>query len=315
MRARRGVALLAAMALLVLISGTALELVATAKPRRLAVAGVVDRAELTAVATGGLEHARAQLSQLLRVGPMRSLRDPLHEMEAWTAVDGMVLRSSAGAELEYRVELHDAGARLNLNAATEDQFRRLLLALRVDSRRADRVAQALADWRDADQLRRSNGAERAEYLREGRALLPDDGPFASVAMLRFVMGVSDSLDRLLRPYVTVFGGGRINLNAAPRPVLLALPGMTEEAAAVLLRYRQQGRRVTDLERFADELSPSARQLLRSALPSLQAITVLDAQEIHVASESWRRGGSARARIDAIISRDEEGRVVWRRVSP
>jgi len=315
MRAQRGVALMMSLALLVLISVAALDWSATARPRRLEVAAIIDRAELDAVATGGIEAARAQLSQLLRVGPMRSVRDPTRVLDAWSAADGTAFHSDAAGELQYRVEMHDAGARLNLNAASEDQFRKLLLAFRLDARRADRLAQALADWRDGDRLRRTNGAERDDYLRADRAVLPDDGPFESVSVLRFVMGMTDSLYVLLRSHVTVLGSGRINLNAAERPVLLTLPGMTEETVALLLRYRGQGRRVTDLNRFADELSPSGRSLLRSALPMLQAAAVLDTREIHVASDAWRRGGYVRVRIDGIVSRDDEGRVTWRRVGP
>ena len=314
MTTRPGIALFTALALLVLISGAAIELTAAAKPRRIAVAAILDRAELDAAATGGIEHARAQLAQLTRVGALQSLRDPTRVLDAWTAADGMVVAASLG-ELDYRVELHDAGARLNLNAAGEDQLRQLFVALRIDARRADRLAEAIADWRDGDQLRRANGAERSEYIRDGRAVVPDDGPFANVAMLRFVMGMTDSLYRLVLPYVSTLGSGRVDLNAAARPVLIGLPGMTEETVAALLRYRQQGRRVTSLDRFADELSPSARQRLRASMQQLQAMTVLEPHEIHVASEAWRRGTATRLRIDAIISRDEEGRVVWRRVSP
>lgn len=315
MTTRRGMALFTALALLVLISGAAIELTAAAKPRRITVAAVLDRAELDAAATGGLEHARAQLGQLMRVGALQSLRDPTRVLDAWTAADGMVVGASLGNDLEYRVELHDAGARLNLNAAGEDQLRQLFVALHIDARRADRLAQAIADWRDGDQLRRANGAERSDYLRDGRAVVPDDGPFASVGMLRFVMGMTDSLFRLALPYVSTFGSGRVDVNSAPRPVLIGLPGMTDEAVAALLRYRQQGRRVTSLDRFADELSPSARLRLRSAMQQLQAMTVREPREIHVASEAWRRGTMTRVRIDAIVSRDDEGRVVWRRVSP
>ena len=146
-------------------------------------------------------------------------------------------------------------------------------------------------------------------------VLPDDGPFANEAMIRFVMGVDDSLERLVRPYLTTFGSGRIDLNAAGRPVLLTIPGMTEEAVSVVLRHREQRQPVTDLSRFADELSPGARQQLRAALPALQAMVVLETREMHVISEATRPASSARVRVDAIVSRDDEGRVVWRRVSP
>ena len=315
MTPRRGVALLTATVLLVMISLVALEQTIVAKPRRLVVAAIRDRAELEAAANGGVEHARATLSHLLEVGAMQSVRDAARVVDAWSSADGMVLTSPPDGELQYRVTIADAGARLNINTATPEQIRSLFAAMRVDARRADRLAQAIADWRDPDQLRRVNGAEREDYLRAGRAILPDDGPFASVDMLRFVVGMTDSLYQLTAPYLTVTSSGRIDLNTASRPVLLTLPGMTEEAVTRLLRDRQQGRLITDLYRFSDELSPGARELLRTSLPALQASTVLTAREMRVISEAWRIASTSRVRIEAIISRDDEGRAIWQGVSP
>ena len=173
------------------------------------------------------------------------------------------------------------------------------------------MVQAIADWRDRDQLRRLNGAERDDYLRAGRPLLPDDGPFASVTMLRYVAGVDDPLYERIAPYLTVMGDGGVNLNTAPRPVLLAMPGITEEAATRLLAERSAGRRVTDLVRLMEMLSSGARQQLRTAMPVLRNIATLETREAHVVSEAWQTGGVTRVRVDAIISRDAEGRVIWR----
>lgn len=315
MRSRRGAALLTAIGLLVAISMLSVERALVAKRARLAVANIVEHAQLEAAATAGVEHARSDLQRLAQAGAMQSLRDPARVMDAWQSADGRSIESEIAGEYRYRVELHDAGARLQLNGATQDQLRTLLLALGVDARRADHLSAAIADWSDPDQLRRVNGAERDDYLAAGRAMLPDDGPFARVDLLRFVMGMSDSLYRALAPLLTVFGNGKVDINAAPRPVLLTLPGMSAEAVSAILRDRQQARRVTDLSRFADGLSPAARDLLIRSLPALQATTVLDPRQIHVASDAWRIGSDVHVRIDAIISRDEEGRVIWRRVSP
>ena len=315
MRSRRGAALLTAVGLLVAISILSLEHALVAKRTRLAVANIVEHAQLEAVATAGIEHARADLQRLVQAGAMQSLRDPARVMDAWQSADGRLIESEIGGEYRYRVELHDSGARLQLNSATQDQLRSLLLALGVDARRADHLSAAITDWSDPDQLRRVNGAERDDYLAAGRAMLPDDGPFARVDLLRFVIGMSDSLYRALAPLVTVFGNGKIDINAASRPVLLTLPGMSEEAVSAILHDRQQVRRVADLARFADRLSPAARDLLVRSLPALQAMTVLEPRQIHVASDAWRAGSDIHVRIDAVISRDEEGRVIWRRVSP
>lgn len=315
MRSRRGAALLTAIGLLVLISILSLERTLLAKRTRLTVANIVEHAQLEAVATAGVEHARAELQRFLQAGAMQSLHDPARVMDAWSSAEGRTIESEIGGEYRYRVELRDAGARLQLNGATQDQLRTLLLALGVDARRADHLSAAIADWRDADQLRRANGAERAEYLAAGRAMLPDDGPFARVDLLRFVMGMTDSLYRVVAPLLTVYGNGKVDVNAAPRAVLLTLPGMSEEAVSVIAHYREQGRGVTDLSRLADQLSPGARDRLRQSLPVLQASTVLEPHQIHVASDAWRVGNSFHVRIDAIISRDDEGRVIWWRVLP
>ncbi|RMF89695.1 MAG: hypothetical protein D6736_07990 [Nitrospinota bacterium] len=51
-------------------------------------------------------------------------------------------------------------------------------------------------------------------------------------------GLSDGEREILPRLTTVWGTGRINLNTAPAPVLLALPGMTPERVARLLQHRR-----------------------------------------------------------------------------
>lgn len=313
--ARRGFALMAALALLVLVSVAALGLSVTARPRRLAVAAGAERVAATAAATAGVEKARALLMRLEPVAPGRLTRDPSLPRDPWGVANGMVIGPLAAGAYSYRAELHDPYARLNLNGATEDQLRRLFVALRIDARTAGRLAAAVADWRDQDQLRRVNGAEREDYLRAGMPILPRDGPFASVNALRFVLGMSGALCDSVAPYLTVMGDGGVNLNAAPRPVLLALPGMSEEAVALLLRARSEGGRITDLNAFIESLSPRARQQLRIASPVLSTIVTLETREMVVSSEAWQPGGTTRVRVDALISRDAGHRVTWRRTSP
>lgn len=308
-RAPRGFALMAALALLVLTSVVALELSTTARPPRLARATIAEQRAAIEAAVAGVEYARAILLGARADSGVRLGAD------AWSGRVGMTVGPNALGGLRYRIELHDANARLHINTATADQLRRLLLALHLDARQADRLAQAIADWRDADRMTRLNGAERAEYLRAGRVMLPDDAPFASVSTLRLVVGMTDSLYAAVRPHVTVIGSGRVNLNEADRPVLLALPGMTEESASLLLRERRAERRITSLVRFGDRLSSSARERWREAMPQLAALTVLETREMLVDVDAWRPDSPTRVHLDAIVSRDADGAVVWRRFSP
>lgn len=312
---RRGFALLAALALLVTIAVVALGIDVTARPRRLAVAGAAERAAALAAATAGVEHARAMLVRFDPEPVGRLTRGPLRIPDPWGPLDGTTIGPTTIGDARYRVELVDPYGRLPLNSATEDELRSLMIALRVDSRRADRLAQAIADWRDRDQLRRANGAERADYLRAGRPLLPEDGPFGSVETLRFVIGMTDSIFALVSPYLTVVGDGGINLNAAPRPVLLALPGMTEESVSAILRLRAAGGRIANLELFVDGLPSGPRARLRVGMLQLRNILTLETREMHVISVGERPGSPIRVRVDAIISRDAQDRVTWWRESP
>lgn len=312
---RRGFALMAALALLVLVSVAALELSVIARPRRLAVAAGAERIAATAAATAGIENARAFLLRLEPVTPGRLTRDPSRDPDPWRVANGMVLGPAEAGAYTWRAELHDPYAQLNLNGASQEQLRNLLLALHIDARRADHLAAAIADWRDHDQFRRVNGAERDDYVRAGMPVLPTDGPFPAVSTLRFVLGMSGALCDSVSPYLTVIGDGGINLNTAPRPVLLVLPGMSEEAVAALLRVRSGGRRLTDLDAFVESLPSGARQQLRAGVPRMRSIVTLEIREMAVSSEAWAPAGITRVRVDALISRDADHRVTWRRVSP
>lgn len=311
---RRGFALIAALALLVLISVVALGLSAAARPRRLAVAASAERTAATSAATAGIEHARAVLTRLEPVALGRLTRVPSLLRDPWKPANGLVIGPRSAGAYVYRVELHDAYARLNLNGASEDQLRRLLIGLHVDARRADRIAQAIADWRDHDQLHRTNGAEREDYIRGGVPILPGDANFDDVGTLRFVLGMTDALYDSVAPYLTIMGDGGINLNAAPRAVLLALPGMTEGSVTALLRARAAGRPPADLNELIALLPAGASVQLRAAIPVLRNIVTFETREMLVTSVASQPGAGTRVQLDAIISRDAGGRVTWRRVA-
>ena len=314
-RDRRGFALLAALALLVAISLLALELGAAGRARRLGAANALERAAAVATAQAGVEDVRARLVRMLwdarDAGPYAAERG----IDPWAPAHGLRVDATPAGDYRYEIEAVDAGASLDLNRVDEEGLRRLLAALRVDAARADRIAQAIADWRDGDDFRRARGAERADYLATGSPVLPRNAPFASVAELRGVAGMSDVLFEQVRPYLRVVGTGRVNLNSAEAPVLVALPGMSEEGAAHVLRMRRQGRRVADVTRLATELGPGARKRLLDAYAALVATTSVGTREVYVTSVARDLGGVERARVEALVVMDAGARIVWRRVSP
>jgi len=135
-----------------------------------------------------------------------------------------------------------------------------------------------------------------------------------VAELLGVRGMTAALLERVRPHLTLLGSGQINVNLADRPVLLALPGMTEEAVAVLLRYRRQNRTVGLIADLQRDLSPAARRELAAALPTLLARTTTETREVEVSSEAWLPGSPVHVRLTGLLVRARSAVFyVWSRV--
>src|SRR6266487_274433 len=283
MRQERGFALLAALWLLVALSALSLEVSLLARERRLAAANTLEEMQARAAADAGLEHARARLAAAARSGAL----DP------WRRPDSLLTEEVTLGDERYHVTLRDAGGALNLNRATDAELRRLFIALRVDAGQADRLAQVIMDWRDPDDLRRARGAERADYLGAGRGVLPRNGPFQSIEELGGVLSMTPEILEGVRPYLTLLGTGQVNLNAAPRPVLLALPGIGEEAAGVLLRHQGSRHPLHSLADLSLELSAGARAALEAETSALLARVTFETREVEAVSDGWADGSPVR----------------------
>jgi general secretion pathway protein K len=295
----RGFALISALWLLVAFSVIGLELGTRSRARRLAVANGVESTALRAEARGALAHLHAMLDgrmlELRRSGAL----DPNRLLDPWGDL-------VADAKVAEGVTLRDAGSYLNLNLASEDQFRRFLVALDVDYPAADRIAQAVSDWKDADQAHRARGAEAETYLKEGLPHLPANAPFESIQELSKVRGVSAPIHARVSPYLTLDGSGRINLNQAPEAVILSLPGMTDAAAQVLVRRAHSDRPIRNLADLLLELSEGPRNELQTALTDLNGRVLFETQEVIATAEAHRTGSPVRVRVSAVIVRVGDG---------
>jgi len=307
MKPRPGFALLAALWLLVALSVASLALGVATRARRLAAANLSEHVRAAAAARAAVEQLRGRLERRLDAATSAPL-DP------WRGADSLLVDTLAVGGARAIVRVHDVGTALHLNRATEDDLRRFFVALRVDAGDADRLAQAIADWRDPDDLHRARGAERDAYLTAGAPALPRNGPFQALPELLSVRGMTPALYERVRPYLTLLGSGQVNLNLSDRPVLLALPGMTEEAVAVLLRYRRQRRTIGSIADLERDLSPGARRELTAALPTLLARTTPETRELEIVSEGWLPGSPVRVRATGLLVRSR-GAVfyVWSRV--
>ncbi len=122
-------------------------------------------------------------------------------------------------------------------------FRRLLEILAIDPS----VADAVLDWLDNDESSRVGGAESSYYLSLPYPYKCKNDLLDTVDELRLVRGVTPEVFEKLRPYVTVHSSGKVNINTAPKEVLMALSAgqgetsmgeIDEKAADALIASRQ-----------------------------------------------------------------------------
>ena len=260
-RADAGFALAAVLWVMVGVAALALTLNLAARDSVRAAGNRAELARARWIAEGCVERARAAVADALE-----GAADEGPNGKTWATLGAIV---AAAPEVQgCDMALSPAGAALDVNAADGDELRRLLLADGVLAATADSMADALLDWRDADDRPRPDGIEAAGYRAAGLPA-PRNAPLADVRELSRVRGFDrvGGIDTLL-----TVEPGRILLDRAPHAVLLALPGFTPEAAARLEELRARDGRAPELAAVADGLSPAGKDALLRAYAELSSLT-------------------------------------------
>ena len=153
----------------------------------------------------------------------------------------------------YRVDIQDESGKINLNTVSAEQLHALAEAAGIPKEDADIIADSILDWRDADKLSRLNGAEDDYYQTLNPPYKAKNGRFDTVEELLLVRGITPAYfygypERTvdgsvvykygLSRYFTVYSNrNQINVNFAPLPVLLSVPGMPAQAAQMIYERR------------------------------------------------------------------------------
>ena len=152
----------------------------------------------------------------------------------------------------YTVNIQDESGKVNINAVPDQQLRALIQAAGIEQD-GDIIADSILDWRDPDREHRLNGAEDDYYQALDPPYSSKNGRFDTTEELLLVRGVTAEYfygrpERApdgsvtyrygLSRYLTVYSpGNQINVNHAPLPVLLSVPGMPPEAARMIYERR------------------------------------------------------------------------------
>jgi type II secretory pathway component PulK len=200
-------------------------------------------------ARGGIAFTAFQLIQRRLYPPVRQLElpgppDPL---------DLGIVRGTSG-DGDYEVEIQDESGKINVNFVMEEQLKALMEALGIGSPDADVIVDSIMDWKDADNLRRDNGAEDDYYQTLNPPYKAKNGRIDTVEELLLLRGVSKEYfygrtqkmpdgSLVHRPGLwncfTVYSTtNRVNVNFAPLEVLLSVPGMPPQTAQLIYERRK-----------------------------------------------------------------------------
>lgn len=260
---RSGFALLAVLWLMVAVASlgatfslAAREAIATARNRAAA-----SRASWQAYDC--LERARAAIHDALA-----ETGTGARSASAWLSLDTVIARAGIERRQPCRLDVHVAGAALDVNALDGEILRRLFRASGVPPTRADSLTDALLDWRDTDSIPRLFGAEAEWYAGALRAA-PRNAPLAADRELMLVRGFDreSALHSLLS-----IEKARVFFDRAPLAVIAALPGLGEEAIARVAERRARGVSTIDLQALTAELSAEAQASMRAAWSELSRLT-------------------------------------------
>jgi len=142
----------------------------------------------------------------------------------------------AFGDAEVTLRMVDVAGKLDLNAADAPLLAALIREAGGSTGRAEALAAALVDWRDADDFTQPQGAERAQYAAAGLPYAPKNAPFETVSELQLVLGMDAQLYARLRPHITVHSGLPLPDPRLATPAVLAALGMDVQTALSLREH-------------------------------------------------------------------------------
>jgi general secretion pathway protein K len=162
-------------------------------------------------------------------------------------IDGRQYDGELG-ENKYSFSIADESGKININTLTDAKgiiLNNLLVNLGLPGETANTIVDSILDWKDADDLHRLHGAEDTYYQSLPVPYKAKNDKFDTLEELLLVRGVTPEI---------LFGGGsrpglinfltvyskesKINLNAAAREIIMALPNMTSSFADRIVEFRE-----------------------------------------------------------------------------
>lgn len=257
---QRGVALIVVLWIFIFLFVVAFDFSASVREEAAATHRFSDDIQGYYLALAGFERGLYNFIQQAGGGNPRNPQDP----QPNELFDGSWREEKLGSGM-FRVRLVDEGGKINLNRVDEQILRRVFVNLGMEASAADILVASIMDWRDPDDLHRTNGAESDYYDSLSPAYTAKNGPLDSVEDLLWVRGMTPALfygtiatgdprsehgQRVgLRDVFTIDSPiDRVNLRTATAEVIHALTGIAMDKCRSFVEERKRlaDKTLTDL---------------------------------------------------------------------
>jgi general secretion pathway protein K len=240
LHSQRGIALLLVLWILTILMVIVMSFSFMTRTETLTTSSFKGNIEKKFIAEGGIERA---IMEIFYRNLYKNQTVELEGREVWK-IDGTPYSGEAGNG-SYTVNITDESGKVDINKASDVVLRNFFINYGLQEEDADTIADSILDWRDPDDLHRLHGAESDYYMSLPNPYKAKDARFDTLEEILLVKGVTPELTygsgdkKGIMEFLTVNAKDRrINVNAAPKEVLTAVPGMTPELADALIERRQ-----------------------------------------------------------------------------
>jgi general secretion pathway protein K len=216
-----------------------------------------ERGQARRVGGAAIDWARAVLADDARM----NATDNANELWATRLPAMTVDTGEVNGQIEDRQGLYNLNNLVNNNVTSEAdvaQFKKLLVLLNLP----DDLADALADWIDADgDTRNPGGAEDTYYLSLPNPYRAANRPLTEIGELVLVKGYDPATIERLRPFVTALPlRGPVNVNFAPPEVLVAISTNLSLADARIIAQQRGSQPYNSVADFLQRLPHAGIQI-------------------------------------------------------
>lgn len=267
-KTQSGIALLLILWILTILMVVALSFSVMSKTETFATISFKETVEKKFIAEAGIQRA---LMELFYINQNQYQPHILEGKEVWRT-DYAPYRDVIGDGF-YAVKIMSESGKIDINALDDNSgiiLKNLLRNSGVEEEDADIIVDSLLDWKDSGDAdaRRLHGAESEYYMSLPNPYKAKNANFDTVEELILVKGMTPEIlygnaeRKGIIDFLTIYSkSSQINVNAAPKEVLMSIPGITAEIAEEIINQREN-KKITGINEIQGFLGGNYRDAAR-----------------------------------------------------